>query len=107
MFDLIGKYVGSLLFGEPPARSRGEGEAGAASQTKAIQGRKQPVYSVAAPAFCRAFGCGILRRQTGRIVVVTSNFERALTLRDTLNLACGDPPSRRFLDATHQGHARL
>ena len=40
---------------------------------------------------------------TGRIAAVVENFEKAATLCDTLNLACGVPPSRRLLGVLHHG----
>ncbi len=49
-----------------------------------------PAYTV----FCAA---------TGRAIASFDTEEQAMILRDTLNLACGCPPSRRLLDAVHQG----
>ena len=40
---------------------------------------------------------------SGRIAAVVDSAEKAATLCDTLNLACGVPPSRKLLGVLHHG----
>lgn len=61
---------------------------------------KREAYSIA-PLPSRDT-CRVLHRTTGRLIALAPTLEQAETLCDTLNLACGALPSRRFLDAVHQ-----
>lgn len=105
MFDLIGKALGSL-FGT--SLKRGEESLSHAVETaveihlQAAGDREHAHYRVAASRWPWRHGFAVYHDATGGIAAVTSTSEQAQTLCDTLNLACGEPPSRKLLDAIHQ-----
>ncbi|HXE28063.1 MAG TPA: hypothetical protein VN656_06085 [Stellaceae bacterium] len=59
-------------------------------------------YSVVAPVWRTDDRHGIYRGLSGDAIAVVKNLDQALTLQDTLNLANGDRPSRRLLDAIYR-----
>jgi hypothetical protein len=59
-------------------------------------------YTVVAPVWCTDERRGIYRGISGDAIAIAQNLDQALTLQDTLNLANGDPPSRRLLDAIYR-----
>ncbi|HEY3919974.1 MAG TPA: hypothetical protein VGL83_19435 [Stellaceae bacterium] len=63
------------------------------------------VYSVVAPGWRDSNHPAVFRGLNGSVVGLVKTFDQALTLRDTLNLACGDRPSRRLLDALYREDA--
>jgi hypothetical protein len=58
-------------------------------------------YTVIAPIWRTDERQGIYRGISGDAIAVVKNLDQALTLQDTLNLANGDRPSRRLLDAIY------
>lgn len=60
------------------------------------------VYSVVAPGWRHSNHPAVFRGLNGNIVALVETFDQAITLRDTLNLACGDRPTRRLLDAIYR-----
>jgi len=83
-------FFGKLFRSRRRAASR-------APQPRAAHGS----YTVVAPVW-RTDDCqGIYRGLSGDAIAVVKNLDQALTLQDTLNLANGDPPSRRLLDAVY------
>lgn len=60
------------------------------------------VYSVLAPGWRHSNHPAVFRGLNGNIVALVKTFDQAITLRDTLNLACGDRPTRRLLDAIYR-----
>jgi hypothetical protein len=59
-------------------------------------------YTVVAPVWRTDDRQGIYRGISGDAIAIVKNLDQALTLQDTLNLANGDRPSRRLLDAIYQ-----
>jgi hypothetical protein len=59
------------------------------------------VYTVVAPIGRSDEPRGIYRGLSGDAIAMVGNLDQALTLQDTLNLANGDRPSRRLLDAIY------
>jgi hypothetical protein len=59
-------------------------------------------YTVVAPVWRTDDRQGIYRGLSGDAIAIVKNLDQALTLRDTLNLANGDRPSRRLLDAIYR-----
>jgi hypothetical protein len=59
-------------------------------------------YTVVAPVWRTDEQRGIYRGLSGDAIAIVQNLDQALTLQDTLNLANGDPPSRRLLDAIYR-----
>jgi hypothetical protein len=59
-------------------------------------------YSVVAPVWRTDDHQGIYRGISGDAIAVVKNLDQALTLQDVLNLANGDRPSRRLLDAIYR-----
>jgi len=64
--------------------------------------RPIPAYRVAAPCRLGASGAVVYHGATGRIAAFADTAEKAITLCDTLNLACGSPPSRKLLAVLYQ-----
>jgi hypothetical protein len=62
-------------------------------------------YTVVAPVWRTDEQRGIYRGLSGDAIAIVQNLDQALTLQDTLNLANGDPPSRRLLDAIYREDA--
>ncbi len=62
-------------------------------------------YTVVAPVWRTDSRRGIYRGISGDAIAVVQNLDQALTLQDTLNLANGEKPSRRLLDAIHLEHS--
>ncbi len=58
-------------------------------------------YTVVAPVWRTDERQGIYRGLSGDAIAIVQNLDQALTLQDTLNLANGDLPSRRLLDAIY------
>ena len=58
-------------------------------------------YTVVAPVWRTDERRGIYRGLSGDAIAIVASLDQALTLQDTLNLANGDPPSRRLLDAIY------
>ncbi|HEY1505294.1 MAG TPA: hypothetical protein VGF92_13395 [Stellaceae bacterium] len=58
-------------------------------------------YTVAAPVWRTDERRGVYRGLSGDAIAIVRNSDQALTLQDTLNLANGDLPSRRLLDAIY------
>ncbi|HEX3972580.1 MAG TPA: hypothetical protein VHX19_14715 [Stellaceae bacterium] len=58
-------------------------------------------YTVVAPVWRTDDRQGIYRGISGDAIAVVKNLDQALTLQDVLNLANGDRPSRRLLDAIY------
>jgi hypothetical protein len=58
-------------------------------------------YTVVAPVWRTDDRQGIYRGISGDAIAVVKNLDQALTLQDLLNLANGDRPSRRLLDAIY------
>lgn len=88
MFALFGK-----LF-----RSRRRPAAASPAPAPAARG----FYTVVAPVWRTDDRQGIYRGLSGDAIAVVKNLDQALTLQDTLNLANGDRPSRRLLDAIYR-----
>ena len=63
------------------------------------------LYTVAAPAWCNGERRAIDRGISGDAIAIVANPDQAVTLCDTLNLANGDRPSRRLLDAIYLEHS--
>jgi hypothetical protein len=59
-------------------------------------------YTVVAPVWRTDDRQGIYRGLSGDAIAIVKNLDQALTLQDTLNLANGDRPSRRLLDAIYR-----
>jgi hypothetical protein len=59
-------------------------------------------YTVVAPVWRTDEQRGIYRGLSGDAIAIVQNLDQALTLQDTLNLANGDRPSRRLLDAIYR-----
>ena len=59
-------------------------------------------YTVTAPVWRTDERPGVYRGLSGDAIAIVQNEDQALTLKDTLNLANGDPPSRRLLDAIYR-----
>ena len=59
-------------------------------------------YTVVAPIWRTDERRGIYRGLSGDAIAIVDNLDQALTLQDTLNLANGDRPSRRLLDAIYR-----
>ena len=59
-------------------------------------------YTIVAPAWRIDDRQGIYRGISGDAIAVVKNLDQALTLQDVLNLANGDRPSRRLLDAIYR-----
>jgi hypothetical protein len=59
-------------------------------------------YTVVAPVWRTDDRQGIYRGISGDAIAVVKNLDQALTLQDVLNLANGDRPSRRLLDAIYR-----
>jgi hypothetical protein len=59
-------------------------------------------YTVVAPVWRTDDRQGIYRGISGDAIAIVKNLDQALTLQDTLNLANGDRPSRRLLDAIYR-----
>jgi hypothetical protein len=59
-------------------------------------------YTVVAPVWRTDDRQGIYRGLSGDAIAIVQNLDQALTLQDTLNLANGDRPSRRLLDALYR-----
>ena len=58
-------------------------------------------YTVVAPVWRTDEQRGVYRGISGDAIAIVHNLDQALTLQDTLNLANGDRPSRRLLDAIY------
>jgi len=86
MFAFFGKFF----------RSRRRA-ASRAVQPRAARGS----YTVVAPVWRTDEQRGVYRGLSGDAIAIVQNDDQALTLQDTLNLANGDPPSRRLLDAVY------
>ena len=86
MFAFFGKFF----------RSRRRA-ASRAVQPRAARGS----YTVVAPVWRTDEQRGVYRGLSGDAIAIVQNDDQALTLKDTLNLANGDPPSRRLLDAVY------
>lgn len=91
MFALFEKLFGSRRNAAPSA-------APAASSS---QSRSSDIYSIVPPVWRVDTQQAVFRGLSGQAVGVVKNLDQALTLRDTLNLANGDRPSRRLLDAIY------
>ena len=87
MFAFFGKFF----------RSRRRA-ASRAVQPRAARGS----YTVVAPVWRTDEQRGVYRGLSGDAIAVVKNLDQALTLQDTLNLANGDRPSRRLLDAIYR-----
>ena len=87
MFALFGK----LFRSRRPAASL-------AAQARAARGS----YTVVALVWRTDERRGVYRGLSGDPMAIVENLDQALTLQDTLNLANGDPPSRRLLDAIYR-----
>lgn len=59
------------------------------------------VYSIVPPVWRVDAQQAVFRGLSGKPVGAVGNLQQALTLRDTLNLANGDRPTRRLLDAIY------
>jgi hypothetical protein len=59
-------------------------------------------YTVVAPVWRTDEQRGVYRGLSGDALATVQNLDQALTLQDTLNLANGDAPSRRLLDAIYR-----
>ncbi len=59
-------------------------------------------YTIVAPVWRTDDRQGIYRGLSGDAIAIVKNLDQALTLQDTLNLANGDRPSRRLLDAIYR-----
>ena len=59
-------------------------------------------YTVVAPVWRTDEQRGVYRGLSGDAIAIVQNLDQALTLQDTLNLANGDRPSRRLLDAIYR-----
>lgn len=59
-------------------------------------------YSVVPPVWRTDEQRGVYRGISGDAIAVVQTLDQALTLQDTLNLANGDRPSRRLLDAMYR-----
>jgi hypothetical protein len=59
-------------------------------------------YTVVAPVWRTDERRGIYRGFSGDAIAIVQTSDQALTLQDTLNLANGDRPSRRLLDAIYR-----
>jgi hypothetical protein len=59
-------------------------------------------YTVVAPVWRTDERRGVYRGLSGDAIAIVQNLDQALTLQDTLNLANGDRPSRRLLDAIYR-----
>jgi hypothetical protein len=59
-------------------------------------------YTVVAPVWRTDNRQGIYRGISGDAIAVVKNLDQALTLQDVLNLANGEKPSRRLLDAIYR-----
>jgi hypothetical protein len=86
MFAFFGKLFRSRRIAAPPA-----------APAPAARG----FYTMAAPVWRTDDRHGIYRGLSGDAIAVVENLDQALTLQDTLNLANGDRPSRRLLDAIY------
>ncbi|HWE71926.1 MAG TPA: hypothetical protein VG328_02100 [Stellaceae bacterium] len=64
-------------------------------------------YTVVAPVWRTDDRQGIYRGISGDAIAVVKNLDQALTLQDTLNLANGDRPSRRLLDAIYRENSEI
>jgi len=62
-------------------------------------------YTVVPPVWRTDERRGVYRGLSGDAIAIVQNDDQALTLTDTLNLANGDPPSRRLLDAIYDEDA--
>lgn len=60
-------------------------------------------YTVVAPVWRTDEQRGVYRGLSGDAIAIVWTLDQALTLQDTLNLANGDRPSRRLLDAIYRG----
>ena len=60
------------------------------------------IYTVVAPVWRTDERRGVYRGLGSDAIAIVQNDDQALTLQDTLNLANGDPPSRRLLDAIYR-----
>lgn len=107
MFGPFGKYFAALLYRATPAGARGthQNPVQPVVLPPAQPGemREPPVYRVAAVMSFHGTIFKIWDRRNGRVIASVPSLAQALTLCDTLNLAAGALPSRRFLDAVHQG----
>lgn len=106
MFGPFGRYVVSLFCRAVPGSVRGtHGNHAQAVILPPSEVPEKPVpsgYCVTAAMSWRGTVFMIRDRRSGRIVGCVPSLAQALTLRDTLELAGGALPSRRFLDAVHQ-----
>ena len=59
-------------------------------------------YTVVAPVWRTGEQRGVYGGLSGDAIAIVKNPDQALTLQDTLNLANGDAPSRRLLDAIYR-----
>jgi hypothetical protein len=64
------------------------------------------VYTIVAPVWRSDDRQGIYRGLSGDAIAIVKNLDQALTLQDTLNLANGDRPSRRLLDAIYHENSQ-
>jgi hypothetical protein len=86
MFAFFGKLFRSRRPAAPPA-----------APARARHG----LYTLVAPVWRTDEQRGVYRGLSGDAIAIVQNDDQALTLSDTLNLANGDPPSRRLLDAIY------
>jgi len=59
-------------------------------------------YTVVAPVWRTDERRGVYRGLSGDAIAIVQNHDQAQTLQDVLNLANGDRPSRRLLDAIYR-----
>jgi hypothetical protein len=64
-------------------------------------------YTVVAPAWRTDDRQGIYRGISGDAIAMVKNLDQALTLQDLLNLANGEKPSRRLLDAIYLENSEI
>lgn len=84
----------------------------AAAPSAALAGSTSPgsrhgLYSIVPPVWRVDGPQAVFRGLSGQAIGVVKNLDQALTLRDTLNLANGEHPSRRLLDAIYLEEATL
>ena len=84
------------IFGKLFFRSRRAAPAAPASAAP-VRG----FYTVTAPVWRTDERRGVYRGISGDAIAIVDNLDQAITLQDTLNLANGEKPSRRLLDAIY------
>ena len=64
-------------------------------------------YTTVAPIWRTDERRGVYRGLSGDAIAIVQNDDQAVTLQDTFNLANGDPPSRRLLDAIYRERSEI